>query len=290
MVPVPRGNAWGDAGLEPDMLFRAGKRRDAEAVPAAAGALRLEAFAATHAGKRVLNEDAFVCLLPPETPEWMLGLFAVADGMGGRQNGNVAATMAVRAARDSLRAVRQIASPAAVSDLLRKAFANANSAVSRAAASDSALDGMGTALTVGIACERHLTIAGVGDSRAYLYRCRALDMLTQDDWFHVPADPSMGTPEDVAGQMVTVVDRAIGWGDDPGPRITECVLAPDDLLLFCTDGLSGAVPERQIAGILRKGWGNPEACVSRLIERAVREPDADNTTVILAKVVAHVAD
>ena len=168
--------------------------------------LRVEAAGATHTGwRREENEDELAVY-----PE--LGLFMVADGMGGHAAGGTAARMAVAevgaaivaAGPPSSRPLRP--SPAA---LLESAIQRANASIFAAAQQDPAMLGMGTTIVAALAQDGRLTVAHVGDSRAYLLRGRYLQRLTEDHSFinqcrYAGIDPLTPPTSDSAQRRVTI--------------------------------------------------------------------------------------
>ncbi len=244
------------------------------------GQLKLTAYAATHVGRRISNEDAFLCRLDPPEPQWVQAVLVVADGIGGRANGQVASSLAVRAVRDhivgaALPYCRMRTRPGA------RIFPRANRLVWETSNTDPLLAEMGTTMTVGVVGQRTLHLASLGDSRAYLHRGRRLVRLTRDDWVRASDEP--GLPEDLAVPNVTFVTRAVGWDEDPDPQYRELELGADDILLFCSDGLWDSLSERQIEEAIHRGRNNMEATVVRLLERASKAQEADNVTASLVR-------
>jgi len=246
------------------------------------GQLRLTAYAATHVGRRISNEDAFLCRLDPPAPDWVQAVLVVADGIGGRGNGQVASSLAVRAVRDHIVGASVPYSPDAARDLVLASFREANRLVWETSNTDPLLAEMGTTLTVGVVGQRTLHVASLGDSRAYLHRGRRLVRLTRDDWVRASDEP--GLPEDLAVPNVTFVTKAVGWDEDPDPQYMELEVGADDILLFCSDGLWDAISERHIEESIHGGRNNLEATVVRMLERASKAQEADNVTVVLVRV------
>ena len=218
--------------------------------------MRLSSFAGTDVGRaRSGNEDSYFCGRT---------VFAVADGLGGHQGGEVASAAAVAplAALDGRELIDQ-------------------------AAGDPGLWGMGTTVTAAaVAGDRHLQLAHVGDSRAYLLRDGSLEQLTTD---HTVVGELVRrgrlTPDQAAIHPErSILTRAVGLDpripvDTPDPL----ELAPGDQVLLCSDGLTEAVPDPRIAELLTSGPDGDAACRA-LIDAANDAGGPDNITVVLIRV------
>jgi serine/threonine protein phosphatase PrpC len=240
--------------------------------------VRFEAAATTDPGlRRPDNEDAY--LLDTER-----GLFCVADGMGGHAAGEVASRLAVEAL------AREMARPDAGAPLdarLRAAVAAANRAILEAAGRDPTLVGMGTTLTaLALATDdRSFTIAHIGDSRAYLYRQGALTQLTADHtWVQQQVDAGLLTPEEARRHpLASMLTRALGISDDPEVDIIHGELEPGDLILLCSDGLTGMVDDAELAAILARDDLPLDGLARELTAAANRNGGMDNITAILIR-------
>lgn len=218
---------------------------------------------------RATNEDAF-CVRTDA------GLFAVADGMGGHQAGEVAAAMAIAC----VRAARIDAHDPESS--LVATFQEANRKILEASRSRPDLLGMGTTLTVAHVGPQELTIAHVGDSRAYLVREGRIWQVTQD--------------HSVAGELVSkgqidreqarrhpqrhVLTQALGTRESLGVQVVHYPREAADFLLLCTDGLTEVVDDEEMARLVSSG-GSVEAAVRAMVELANRRGAPDNVTVLL---------
>jgi serine/threonine protein phosphatase PrpC len=238
--------------------------------------MRLSSFAGTDVGRtRSGNEDSYFCGRT---------VFAVADGLGGHQGGEVASAAAVAplAALDG----REFADPAEAAEALAAAIREANAAIIDQAAGDPGLWGMGTTVTAAtLAGDRHLQLAHVGDSRAYLLRDGSLDQLTTDHTVvgelvrrgRLTADQAAIHPER------SILTRAVGLDpripvDTPDPL----ELAQGDQVLLCSDGLTETVPDPRIAELLTTGPDGDAACRA-LIDAANDAGGPDNITVVLIR-------
>jgi len=236
----------------------------------------LEAFALSDQGcVRANNED--YCLIKPE-----LGLYVLADGMGGARAGERASQLAVETVGEVvLEAQRRD------SQVVLKAVEEANRRVAEAAHNDPRLEGMGTTLVVALETEDGLFIASVGDSRAYLLDDSGLRAITDDQtWVNEVGRP-LGLDENSLRNhpMRHVLTMAIG-ASAPLTVNYYCVpLNVGALVLISSDGLHGVLEADQIEGILRGGpygWTLEDGC-RRLIEAAKEAGGPDNITVILAR-------
>jgi PPM family protein phosphatase len=239
--------------------------------------MRLSSFAGTDVGRaRSGNEDSYFCGRT---------VFAVADGLGGHQGGEVASAAAVEplAALDG----REFADPAEAAEALTAAIREANAAILDRAAGDPGLWGMGTTVTAAaLAGERHLQLAHVGDSRAYLLRDGSLEQLTTDHTV-VAELVRRGrlTPAQAAIHPErSILTRAVGLDpripvDTPDPL----ELQDGDQVLLCSDGLTEPVDDDQIAQLLSAEPDGNTACQA-LIDAANAAGGPDNITVVLLRV------
>ena len=204
------------------------------------------------------------------------GLLAVADGMGGARAGEVAAQMAV----DSLETVGREAEVEDLADALRRANDDIH-----AAASEPDKSGMGTTATAGVVRGSRLLLAHVGDSRAYLWRDGTLEALTEDHSVvaELIRSGQLTHAEAAAHPHRNVITRALGAAPSVEIDTPEQGLLAGDVILICSDGLSGAVPDRQIAATIAAG-GGLEAIAERLVAIANESSGADNVTVVIGRV------
>jgi serine/threonine protein phosphatase PrpC len=239
--------------------------------------MRLSSFAGSDVGRlRSGNEDSHFC---GQT------VFAVADGLGGHQGGEVASAAAVEplAGLDG----RSFKDAAEAAEALAAAIREANEAILDRAGGDPALYGMGTTVTAAaVAGDGHLQLAHVGDSRAYLLRGGTLEQLTSD---HTVVGELVRrgrlTPEQAAIHPErSILTRAVGLD----PRVPVDLpdpleLQPEDQVLLCSDGLTEAVADGQIAELLSAAPDGHAACRS-LIDAANDAGGPDNITVVLVQV------
>jgi protein phosphatase len=250
----------------------------------------------THAGtsdvgrKRTHNEDAYL-LLPEEN------LFCVADGMGGHASGEVAARIAVEEMAEFFRMTGRDEDatwpfkldPARAYDdnRLLTGVKLANLRIFERAASDQRLRGMGTTL-VAASFPRgrpQVIIGHVGDSRAYLLRGGAIRQVTEDHSLLNDYKKTRAlTPEEIeAFPHKNVIVRALGMKDTVDVDVVREDLADGDVLLLCSDGLSGMVPNERLAEIVRGYPKDLRSAGLALVEAANEAGGQDNITCVLVQ-------
>lgn len=229
----------------------------------------IELASASDVGKvRSDNQDRDL-LAPP--------LIAVADGMGGHLGGGTAAGMAV----DALRGVGSTTDPTALLGALK----DANRAIAQAAMGDPDLTGMGTTATAALLEGGILYLVHVGDSRAYLIREGRIIQVTQDHSV-VAEMVRRGTLSADAAESHParhVITRALGVDADIDIDALRVDLEPGDVVLLCTDGLSGPVPNEQMLEVVESS-ATLEVAAGELVQRANAAGGPDNVTVVLARV------
>jgi protein phosphatase len=218
------------------------------------------------------NEDASVCDPP---------LFAVADGMGGAQAGELASHLAATALAERERRSR---GEDAVAELVQAA----NARVYRRAVEDPAVAGMGTTVTVALFDGDSGTIAvgHVGDSRAYRIRDGSLEQLTADHSLVAELVRSGRlTPEQAAGHPHrSVITRALGTEASVDVDTFTIEASPGDLYLLCSDGLTTMVPDVEILALADGAGGAPDSLARELVDAANRAGGEDNITVVVFEV------
>ena len=205
--------------------------------------MSLRGAARTDVGlRRRANEDTFA--LVPE-----LGLYLVADGMGGHTAGQVASELAAEAA---VRAVRTLeGASASLTDKLRYALAAANREILATAKAKPEFAGMGTTLVALLAAEERIALAHVGDSRAYLIRGGKIRQLTDDHSLVAELVRRREISENAARGHPHrhVLTRALGVRRSVEPDLAELTPAVLDTFVLCSDGLTGHVRDEEIAEV-----------------------------------------
>jgi serine/threonine protein phosphatase PrpC len=254
--------------------------------------LQIVSGGVTNVGRvRANNEDCFRIVEP-------LNLFVLSDGMGGEAHGEIASALAVETI------VKHCMAPAAPEDKdatvifgdmpatwsektrrLSNAVHLANKAIHESAEKNSEQHGMGATVTAIWVDDAKLSLAHVGDSRAYLLRSGSLQQLTNDHSL-VAEQVRRGilTPAEAErSEMQSVLLRALGAHPEIEVDTEEQPLFGRDVLLLCSDGLTRMVTEPEIAGTLQSE-PNPAKAAEKLVTLANEQGGADNITVIVARV------
>ena len=210
-------------------------------------------------------------------------LLAVCDGMGGEAGGEVASTTAVETL---FRFSAQSLPGRSENDVARglvESVRSASRAIEARAEADRALARMGTTATVCTVAGDALLIAQVGDSRAYLLRAGVLHQLTRDQTLKtLLVERGQLTPEQAGEfQHNNIILQALGHKGGVDVDLGWVGLCQDDVLLLCSDGLYGCVPDERIAQMLSAGGDLGQTC-DALIELALQAGAPDNVTVLVA--------
>lgn len=239
--------------------------------------------------RRTSNEDSY-CTRPD------VGLFVVADGMGGHVAGEVASRVAVEAIEafieetagaDKNRTWPFPFDPAISleSNRLKAAFRLANRKIAAAIADAQELRGMATTASAVLLGTRGASVAHVGDSRVYVLAEGKLDQITSDhSW--VEEQVRAGTMSRSAARQHpwrNVVTRALSGGDDPEVDVTEVSPKPGERYLLCSDGLFGVVPDARIGELLGERAPLDDIC-QRLVSAANEAGGPDNITTLILQI------
>ena len=223
--------------------------------------------------KRRHNEDSFV-VQPP--------LFAVADGMGGAQAGEVASKLAAAALEET--------DPGSLSgpDKLTSLIQEANRRVYERASSDPSTSGMGTTMTVALVEGSQVTIGHVGDSRAYLVRDGNLEQLTEDHSLvnELLKSGKLSREEADVHPQRSVITRAVGT--DPDVDVDAFVVDANvgDIFLLCSDGLTDMVTDDDILQTVDRFADDLDRATKSLVSAANRGGGEDNITVVAFRIAA----
>ena len=242
----------------------------------------LSVFAVGSPAPPVVSGGAAVSL---SSPAVVLGVYdGTGDGYPEGPGGNPG-HLAARIVSERLAAVAATAAVVEPAGLLRAALAAAGDAIFAAHHGRGAI--VVTTATLALVVSDHVSIANVGDSRAYLFRAMALTQLTRDDTLVADLVESgqLAPAEVETYSHRTVITRALGFAKDTEVRITAHTLQPDDVLLLCTGGLWRLVGDDALAAILARPE-RPEALCRLLVEAVHRAGGHDNVTVVVA-VCAH---
>ncbi|MFB3817363.1 MAG: Stp1/IreP family PP2C-type Ser/Thr phosphatase [Candidatus Methylomirabilales bacterium] len=251
---------------------------------------RLEYVAAARSDvgrKRSGNEDAF-CLAPA------LGLFLVADGMGGHAAGEVASRLAVETVQQAV--ARYLAGEEAAvlrdpdpklspaGNALVGGIRLANRAIFEAASRRPEYEGMGTTLVAALCRDETVTLAHVGDSRIYRVRGDAIQQMSRDhSLVQEQVDEGLLTAVEAQDSALRhLITRALGIRGSVEADVTEAGAEPGDAWLLCSDGLSDLVEDEEMLAAVRAHADPDEACRA-LVERANYRGGDDNITVLIVQ-------
>lgn len=224
---------------------------------------------------RALNEDS-LCISPA------IGLFAVADGMGGHRAGEVASSMALQLLEQNLG--QRLKTGEKPGDALVNSVKQTNQVIYELANQNPEWTGMGTTVTACLRQGSEVFIAQVGDSRAYLLRNGGITLLTED---HSLVQELLRNGEITEEQAFlhpqrNILTRALGTKPFVEVDLYRVAVIPGDLLLLCTDGLTEHLRSEDIFFTVKKSL-DIDAAVQSLLEKALQLGGSDNITVILVE-------
>ncbi|MDR7280106.1 PP2C family protein-serine/threonine phosphatase [Catenuloplanes atrovinosus] len=205
-------------------------------------------------------------------------LLAVADGMGGMAAGDVASNIVIGA----MAPLDEDVPGSALVDALRNAVESANQQLRDTVDANPQMEGMGTTLTAALFSGSKFGMVHIGDSRAYLLRDGEFSQITKDDTYvQMLVDEGRISPEEASSHpQRSLLTRALD-GRDIDPEYSVRQVLPGDRYLICSDGLSAVVSADTIADTLRE-YVDPQQCVERLVQLALRGGGPDNITVVVA--------
>jgi PPM family protein phosphatase len=249
--------------------------------------MRVQWAASSHPGiRRLTNEDSY-CTRPD------LGLFVVADGMGGHVAGEIASRIVVQAIEEFVaETVKADASntwpfpfDATLTidgNRMQSAFHVANQRLAREVAGSQDLRGMATTASAVLVNGASAVLAHVGDSRIYRWREGAIERMTVDhSWVEDQVRAGLlSATEARQHPWRNVVTRALSGGDDPVVDLQTLDLVSGDRLLLCSDGLSSVVTDARIAAIV-SAHADPEATCEALVAEANDAGGPDNVTALV---------
>jgi PPM family protein phosphatase len=216
--------------------------------------------------KRRRNEDAYVCEPP---------LFAIADGMGGAQAGEVASRLAAAALKES---GVETGGEQRILDLIQEA----NRRVYARSSTDPNTSGMGTTITVALVENGHVAFGHVGDSRAYLIRDGRMEQVTEDHSLvnELLKSGKLSPEEAEAHPQRSVITRALGTDPDVDADTFTIEAKVGDVFLLCSDGLTDMVGEREIQDLVERNREDIDVALKSLVKAANRSGGEDNITVV----------
>jgi PPM family protein phosphatase len=239
--------------------------------------MNFEVAAITDVGlKRDINQDSVLV-------DHDLGLFIVADGMGGHRGGEVASALAVETVQEFLRE-HAADIPQDPKHWLAESYREASARIHHKSTFESPeLMGMGTTMVVLLVVGTTAYIANVGDSRAYLFRDPHMWQLTEDHSLINEQLRAGVIQEDDASNVIgrNVITRSVGFERDVNADVITRALEPGELYLLCSDGLSTMLNNDRIADICKKGAVKDMA--QKLIADSKRAGGDDNVSVVLVR-------
>ena len=230
--------------------------------------------------KRAQNQDAFNFGVVGSNAAWAV----VCDGMGGSAAGNVASAGATEVFSTAMAEnFKPTTEPATAQRLMVRAIDSANAAVFKAAEQKQELEGMGTTVVACTVINGSVSIANVGDSRAYLLRNGTVTQLTTDHSVvqsmlengQLTADEAKNHPNK------NIITRAVGVAPDVTVDLYSCELQQQDILLLCTHGLTNCVSPQQLAEFAESA--PPEQLPEQLIAAALQAGGPDNITAVILR-------
>jgi PPM family protein phosphatase len=224
---------------------------------------------------RTNNEDGFFI-------DNFIGLFAVADGMGGHRAGEIASKVTLEALSDII--TREQGQDPERS--LGRALQAAGLRISRETENAPELRGMGTTLTGMLLQNKVAYVVHVGDSRCYRLRADKLEMLTEDhSWVWEQRKLKLISDADMRTHaMRNVITRSVGHGGESNPDIFSVETRSGDVFMLCSDGLCGYVEDDVIEATLRKHGDDPQAAANALIDVALEAGGEDNVTIVVIRI------
>jgi serine/threonine protein phosphatase PrpC len=216
--------------------------------------------------RRRRNEDAYVCEPP---------LFAIADGMGGAQAGEVASRLAAAALKES---GAHTGGEERIYDLIQEA----NRRVYDRSSTDPSTSGMGTTITVALVETGNVAFGHVGDSRAYLIRERRMEQITEDHSLvnELLKSGKLSREEAETHPQRSVITRALGTDPDVDVDTFTIEAQAGDVFLLCSDGLTDMVDEDEILELVDGNRPDIDAALKALVKAANRSGGEDNITVV----------
>lgn len=239
----------------------------------------MRVFAKSDIGKaRDMNQDSYYVSQPSET----VGLYIVADGMGGYNGGEIASKLAIISAKNYIENnfVKTEHSKEELQNLVKNAIEYANMVVYEKSKEDKSLEGMGTTIEVVLACENRIYIGHIGDSRVYRIRKNIIRKLTTDHSYveKLVREGTITKEEAIHHPKKNMLMKALGCNSLVEPDVMYKGFLKDDKLLMCSDGLTNMISENEIYDIL---LNNPTEPANVLINKANEQGGYDNITTIV---------
>jgi protein phosphatase len=222
------------------------------------------------------NEDAYIA-------DAALGLFAVADGMGGHAGGEVASRVVADELRRGVLRTGESTDP---TDRLEEAIRGANRRLAELVQGKVVQDGAGATVAAALVHDDRAVIANVGDCRVYLARADTLTQITRDHSM-VAEQVSLGllAPEEAARHPLRhVVTRSISGNEDIAVDTWELPVRAGDRMLLCSDGVHGLVEAADLSRLACDPTGDLGALCRKIVDLAKQRGGSDNATVVLVSI------
>ena len=241
--------------------------------------MKISAYGLTDVGlKRAKNEDNFLV-------DEGMGLFVVADGMGGHKGGDLASQLAVEAMYEVVKTHREEHTFLSPRAMLEEAYMEASSRIfAKSQMNNKMLQGMGTTLVAAYIHGDEIVIGNVGDSRAYYFNSQYMWQMTEDHSLvneHIRAG-LLKDSEAENFQAKNIITRSVGFEKEVRCDVIRKKVSPGDRFLLCSDGLCGLVEDSKIYQICKAN--TLEDSVSQCIESAKKAGGDDNITVVIIEV------
>lgn len=254
---------------------------------------RLEVGSATDVGRqRQRNEDSFAVFVPQPgelNPSQLAGLLLVADGMGGERAGDRASRMAAEQLRQTFssgtyRSWPECTGERALEATLVRAVREVSAAIYKVGDGDPTIRGLGSTVVMAAMTSRHMVLAHVGDSRCYLVRQGAIDLLTSDhSWVQRQVDAGYISAADARRHpQRNILIRSLGDALPPEVDVRTVEIEDGDLFVLCSDGLTGGVTDEEILQF-SSYFRHPQQFAEALVRLANDKDGSDNITVVVGR-------
>lgn len=254
---------------------------------------RLEVGSATDVGRqRQRNEDNFAVFVPQAgelNPSQLAGLLLVADGMGGERAGDRASRMAAEQLRQifssgTYRSWPECSGERALEATLVRAIREVSTAIYKVGDGDPTIRGLGSTVVMAAMTSRHMVLAHVGDSRCYLVRQGAIDLLTSDhSWVQRQVDAGYISAADARRHpQRNILIRSLGDALPPEVDVRTVEIEDGDLFVLCSDGLTGGVSDEEILQF-SSYFRHPQQLAEALVRLANDKDGSDNITVVVGR-------
>lgn len=239
----------------------------------------MKVFAKSDIGKaREMNQDAYYASQPSDT----VGLYIVADGMGGYNGGEIASTIAVTATKNYIETnfAETEHTKEKLQELVKNAIEYANMLVYEKSKEVHELEGMGTTIEVALVHNNRVYIGHIGDSRIYRIRKNFIRKLTTDHSYveKLVKDGTITRDEAVHHPKKNMLTKALGCTSFVEPDVTVKGFLKDDILVLTSDGLTNMVSDEELYKTITD---NIEVATDKLVDKANEAGGLDNITLII---------